>query len=87
MIQKRAFKSIFLDKGYADVLNTIGRYNTCVHCVKGEIFYAHNILKACKEGRINYIIYSLNKGVYTMTRGLGTSTHFPIIGQTAMEMY
>ena len=52
MIQKRALKSIFPNKGYDDILYDL----VCVHCMKDEMLFVNNILRTCKVIHTNYTI-------------------------------
>ena len=60
IIQKRALKSIFPNKGYDDILYDL------VHCKKDEMLSVNNILRTCKVFLTNYTICYLNRCVYIM---------------------
>ena len=61
MIQKRALKSIFPNKGYDDILYDIGM------CTLHErLLFVNNILGPCKIIHTNYTICYLKRGVYIM---------------------
>ena len=62
MIQKRALKSIFPNKGYDDILYDLGM---CTLHVRLNVF-VNNILRTCKVIHTNYTICYLKRGVYIM---------------------
>ena len=57
MIQKRALKSIFPNKGYDDILYDLGMCT--LH--KDEMLFVNNILRTCKVIHTNYTICYLKR--------------------------
>ena len=64
MIQKRALKSIFPNKGYDDILCDLGMCT--LHERQKLMLYVDNILRTCKVIHTNYTICYLKRGVYIM---------------------